>query len=94
MEYKNSFTITGKVITEPTKLLDRNVIEFKILYKEKIKYKIFVSIDHNYDLAIYAHTQVKKDCFIDVTGKLQMIPATINYPTYILIHAENIEIKQ
>jgi hypothetical protein len=92
MQHKNSFTVTGQVITDPVKLQDRNVLEFKIIYKEKIKYKIFVSIDQHYDLALFAHTEIKKDTYIDVTGKLQLIPATANYPAYILIHAESIEI--
>lgn len=91
MEYKNSFTTTGKVITDPVKIHDKNFLEFKILYKEKTIYKIFVLID-DFDLATYVHTQVKKDCYIDVTGKLQLISATMNYSAYILIYADQVKI--
>ena len=91
-EYKNSFTVTGKVITDPILPHNKNIVELDILYKEKIKYKVHVSLK-KFEMAKFVNDHITKDMYIDVAGKIQQIPATVDYQSYILIHATFIELR-
>ena len=88
VKYENEFKTTGKVLSEPIKLLTKNVMEFDILYKEKVKYTVNVS-GKKEDLMVFLNS-IKVGDFINISGKLQLINATPDYIAYILIHAETI----
>lgn len=90
-DYKNLFITTGKVLNDPFKIANKRVLEFDILYKDKIKYRINVSMD-KFELASFVHTDVKKDMFVDVAGKLRFISATVDYPAHIIIHIDKLKI--
>ena len=92
IEYDNKFDVTALVASEPIRVFNKNIIEFFVSYKENVKYTVHVSLS-NTELAVYTDSFVHKNKFVDISGKIRLVPATQNYSAYILIHAKSIVIR-